>query len=58
MLTMSAGFLRSAFDTDWVGSSSRTCRAWSPRRPCTIPNSTRVPAFSVGTPAGSASLRT
>src|SRR3954451_12843626 len=62
MLTMSAGFLRFAFDTafatDFTGSSTRTWRAWSPLRPCTSPNSTRVPGFSVATPAGRAAGRT
>src|SRR5688572_6189112 len=58
MLTMSAGFFRSAFDTDCVGSRTRTCSAWSPLRPWTTPNSTRVPAFRVATPAGRAAART
>ncbi len=62
MLTMSAGFLRcdleTAFATDGTGSRSRTCMAWSPLRPWTSPNSTRVPGFSAGVPAGSASART
>src|SRR3954470_13739146 len=62
MLTMSAGFLRCAFETalatDTTGSSSRTCSAWSPLRPWTRPNSTRAPGLSVEVPAGSASART
>ena len=56
MLTMSAGFLRCDLDTDLAtdatGSSSRTCRAWSPLRPWTSPNSTRVPGLSGCVPAG------
>src|SRR5204862_320162 len=40
--------------TEGSGSSSVTDRACSPRRPSTMPNSTRAPGLSAGTPAGSA----
>ena len=62
MATMSSGGLRRAWawerETDPTGSSTRTCSAWSPRRPWAMPNSTRDPALRVVTPSGRASERT
>ena len=61
MGAISSGFLRFAWDwlraTEAGASRMRTWRAWSPRRPWAMPNSTRVPALRVVTPWGSASER-
>ena len=47
--TSSSGFFFDAAAwvaaTDGSGSSTRTCSAWSPRRPATMPNSTRWPGL-------------
>src|SRR5919206_3273508 len=58
MLTISAGFLRSALDTEAGASSTRTCRACSPLRPWATPNSTRAPGFNEAVPSGRALERT
>src|SRR6476620_2773018 len=58
MLTISAGFLSWAFDSDGGASRRRTWSAWSPLRPWATPNSTRVPGLSVATPSGRADDRT
>src|SRR5215218_4288287 len=62
MGTSSSGFLRlfaaTVAATDGSGSRMRTCSAWSPRRPATMPNSTRWPGLSSAVPAGRASLCT
>ncbi len=58
IVDISSGLLRRAWDwlreTEAGASSTRTCRAWSPRRPWAIPNSTRVPGL-MAAPSGSAS---
>ncbi len=62
MDTISSGRLRWAWRwlrvIDTGASRMRTWRAWSPRRPWAMPNSTRVPGLSTVVPSGSASLRT
>src|SRR6516165_7388440 len=52
-MTISSGFLRLAFATVGGESSTRTCRACTPRRPSATPNSTRWPDLST-VPEGSA----
>ena len=60
--TISSGFLRFPAEmlrlTEAGASSTFTWSAWSPRRPCAMPNSTRVPDLRVVTPSGRASERT
>src|SRR5580693_7418519 len=54
MTTISSGLFRMTLATVGGGSSSRTWRAWTPRRPSATPNSTRWPGLSAVVPAGSA----
>src|SRR5690606_24674141 len=54
MVTISSGFFRCAATTDGSGSRTWTDSACSPRLPAATPNSTRWPALSDATPAGSA----
>src|SRR5215218_3869125 len=54
MTAMSSTGLRLLAVTEGIGSRTVTVSACSPRLPSTMPNSTRLPGFSAGTPAGSA----